>query len=1019
MDELREAFENPGAAYRGKPFWAWNGKLDAEELRRQIRVMHRMGLGGFFMHSRVGLGTAYLSDEWFRMIKVCVDEARELGMEAWLYDEDRWPSGAGGGLVTSDPRYRHRNLHMVICDPAEAQFEAAPLALFSARVDGRNATDVRRLAEAKGAPDGAKVLAFFVVPDEPSSWFNDATYLDTMSHEAVRKFIEVTHEAYGREVGGDLGTVMPGIFTDEPHHGGLFVKGSVERREALGVPWTDRLPEHFRDRYGYDILDRLPHLFFNVDGQKVSRPRHHYHDCTTFLFVDAFARLIFEWCEANGVMSTGHVLAESTLRSQASVGGAPMRFYEFMQAPGIDQLTEHWYEVTTAKQCASVQHQMGRRWMLSELYGCTGWDWPFEGHKYVGDWQAALGVNLRCQHLSWYTMAGQAKRDYPASISYQSPWWERYGAVEDYFARVNAVMSRGEPVRRLLVVHPVESVWARAIPGWGEDASINRLEDDFAALIAWLLDEHLDFDYGDEEMMSRLGSVEEGEEPSLVVGQAAYAAVLVPPADTVRSSTLDLLGRFNDAGGTVVFCQPVPAWVDAEESDAAAGLAAQCESVPFERAVIAAAVAGARDASIRGEDGGEKDGVLYRLHREGDELRLFMCNTDRENATGELTVTVQGGGAVQLWDARTGRRYSLECEAADGAVRFRTDMPPTGSRLFVMAPGAEQLPALPALEEVRSVDLAEQAWSAELTDHNVLVLDAPEFRVGDGDWRGPKEILKADAEIREAIGLPWRGGQMVQPWAREKKDGPTAAVSLRYSFQVDALPGGPVFLAVENPEYFDITLNGSAVSLDADCGWWVDRCIRLLPLDEAALVPGRNVLELAGTMDADCNLEACFLLGEFGVTVDGADARVTGPLPGVGFGDWREQGLPFYGGSVVFRTRVQPDLGDGERLCVEVPEFGGVCVRVLVDGQEAGVVGWQPHEVDVTDLAAGKDEVELAVEVVTHRRNAFGPLHHAEARPQFVGPHSFTTSGEQWQDEYSLVPTGCLAAPRLSIRRPL
>ena len=47
-------------------------------------------------------------------------------------------------------------------------------------------------------------------------------------------------------------------------------------------------------------------------------------------------------------------------------------------------------------------------------------------HKAVGDWQALFGINLRCPHLSWYTMEGEAKRDYPASIFYQSAWWKDY-----------------------------------------------------------------------------------------------------------------------------------------------------------------------------------------------------------------------------------------------------------------------------------------------------------------------------------------------------------------------------------------------------------------------------------------------------------------------------------------------------------------------------------------------------------------------------------------------------------------
>ena len=110
LKTLQHEFKNPGSLFRGAPFWAWNGKLEPDELRRQIRLMKEMGLGGFFMHSRVGLATPYLSNEWFDCIRVCCEEAEKLGMKAWLYDEDRWPSGAAGGLVTKDPKYRARSL---------------------------------------------------------------------------------------------------------------------------------------------------------------------------------------------------------------------------------------------------------------------------------------------------------------------------------------------------------------------------------------------------------------------------------------------------------------------------------------------------------------------------------------------------------------------------------------------------------------------------------------------------------------------------------------------------------------------------------------------------------------------------------------------------------------------------------------------------------------------------------------------------------------------------------------------
>ena len=109
-DSLYATFRDPGNEWRGKPFWSWNGRLEKDELIRQLHVFKEMGMGGAFLHSRVGLKTEYLGPEWFDLTNAVVDEAARLGMEAYLYDEDRWPSGAAGGLVTRDPKFRARHL---------------------------------------------------------------------------------------------------------------------------------------------------------------------------------------------------------------------------------------------------------------------------------------------------------------------------------------------------------------------------------------------------------------------------------------------------------------------------------------------------------------------------------------------------------------------------------------------------------------------------------------------------------------------------------------------------------------------------------------------------------------------------------------------------------------------------------------------------------------------------------------------------------------------------------------------
>ena len=79
MKKMINEIKKNALSYGSIPFWSWNDKLDPKELRRQIRNMHDMGINGFFMHARGGLETEYLSDDWFKCVKACIDEAEKLG----------------------------------------------------------------------------------------------------------------------------------------------------------------------------------------------------------------------------------------------------------------------------------------------------------------------------------------------------------------------------------------------------------------------------------------------------------------------------------------------------------------------------------------------------------------------------------------------------------------------------------------------------------------------------------------------------------------------------------------------------------------------------------------------------------------------------------------------------------------------------------------------------------------------------------------------------------------------------
>ncbi|MFN4228057.1 MAG: hypothetical protein ACK4F0_07975, partial [Candidatus Ratteibacteria bacterium] len=339
MEKILIEIKNPSSEYRGAPFWAWNGKLDKEELRRQIRIMKEMGLGGFFMHSRVGLDTPYLSKEWFECINACADEAEKIGMLAYLYDEDRWPSGAAGGLVTKNKKYRMRHLVMTVTDDIKkAKFQKNTLAIFLVNFENnliKSYKKIKKEEKVEKITENQKILIFSAELSKESDWYNKYTYLDTLNPESVKKFIEITHQNYKKYSGKYFGKVIPGIFTDEPNYGHVYFhyNSPTEKEIYIGIPWTDKLPIKFKKKYGYDIVSFLPEIYFDLEGQKISKVRYHYFDCITTLFVESFAKQIGNWCEKNNLLFTGHILEEDTLSRQTSVVGNCLRFYEYMQAP--------------------------------------------------------------------------------------------------------------------------------------------------------------------------------------------------------------------------------------------------------------------------------------------------------------------------------------------------------------------------------------------------------------------------------------------------------------------------------------------------------------------------------------------------------------------------------------------------------------------------------------------------------------------------------------------------------------
>lgn len=1014
-------FQHPGSLYRGAPFWAWNNKLDADQLCRQIDCFKKMGLGGFHMHPRTGLDTEYLGDEFMDMIKACRDHAEKTGMLAWLYDEDRWPSGAAGGLVTRDERYRARHLLFTPTpysidrsDQGSANTSQAVgvraengclLAVYEIDIKEGRLTHYRRLAEGEKTRNDRNVWYAYLETAKESSWFNNQTYVDTLNPEAIRKFVEVTHERYYQEVGDSFGTTIPAIFTDEPQFVHKQNLTRADEKKNVVMPWTTDLTTTFEAAYGGDILDYLPEVFWELPDGQASVWRYRYHDHVCERFTQAFSDTVGHWCDEHGIALTGHMMEEPTLHSQTAALGESMRGYRSFQIPGIDVLCDEIdAEYATAKQAQSAAHQYGRTGVLSELYGVTNWDFDFAGHKRQGDWQAALGITYRVHHLSMVSMAGEAKRDYPASINYQSPWCHEYPVVEDHFARVNWALTQGKPDVRIGVIHPVESYWLC----WGplEQTRDEREERDqnFKHLIQWLLYGFLDFDFISESLLPNQANAPRNK--GFAVGDMEYDVVLVPGMRTIRRSTLERLKAFNEAGGRVIFTGEIPSLVDAVPSSEPAVFANQCVTVPFARTRLLNALSPVRQVELVDGAGVQVGQCLHQLRRDGENLILFVCNTNKDRAIKGLILKVNGDWQAALMDTGNGDIVEVGACYEDEKTLIPCDLDAHGSLLLKLTPGQRETGASLKPAAYQEAGRLSGPVPISLSEPNVLVLDSAEFRLDDGEWQPKRHLLEIDPLLRRNLGLPFVGGQMAQPWTDREPVEHAADVTLRFSFtsRVDV---SSLELALENASGTTIFLNGREVEKKRT-GYFVDEAIETVALP--SIPSGKHTLELVIDYNRKTYIEWAYLLGDFGVEVRGEEAFIVDPVRTLAFGDWTTQGLPFYAGNVTYHC-VLP-AGD-DVSAVRVPHFAGPLLKVTMN-DEVTPVAFSPFRAELGEENAGQ---ALDITVFGNRVNAFGQLHSTVARGDYwYGPGSWRSKGAAWADEYQLRPMGVLTAPLLEKR---
>ncbi len=1016
LDEVQEQFANPPAAYRPAPLYVWNGDMQEDEIAWQLDEFKKEGFGGVFVHPRPGLITPYLSERWLELWRFTAEEADKRGMVTYIYDENSYPSGFAGGHVPERlPEMDQISLQRQEFPPEkldQLQLSADTIALY--RVTNSEKGEYKRVAlplnaavEEKNAKDLGLEPATYILYNtrhpSKSPWYGGRNYVDLMRPEVAEAFLDITLGSYDTALSDLYGKVVLACFTDEPQVAGC---------------WSKILPEEFKKRWGYDILDHLPSLHADMGDWR--RIRHDYAATILDLFINNFAKPYYEACDIRDLPATGHVWEHGwpAINHNPDV----MSFNAWQHWPGIDCLMNQYSEGPHAqfgnyranKEIDSIANQFGRIRKLCEAYGAGGWELRLEDMKRIGDFLYAGGVNLLNPHLSYYTIRGARKRDHPQSFSYHAPYWEAYHLTADYFGRLSWALAAGKERNPILVIQPTTTMWMYNWSGTQRE-KLEQLGSAFQSYITELGATHVAFDLGSEPVMADHADVHENQ---LIIGECAYDLVILPPGlENLESTTVNLLEKYVKNGGKIISCVGVPPYIDCIPNDRVqkikqlAGSRWMEDDHPPQYLAQTYGNAGVLITSTPPEEGR----VYHHLRELEDGYLLFISNTSlKESSTGQVAAY---GKYVERWNPEDGTIVSEQTmppfhtgNAERDTMLWDFELPPAGSVLFAIHREGKPTAKQPEKAIVNDTPLKTVGeMKIERLEPNVVPLDYVDL-VLNGEVTEGLYFYNAQTLIYQAHGMqknPWDSGvQFKDEIIQQDHFPPNSGFELRYPFQMGSFGSMPSLqLVVERGDRYTVSVNGHTI--EAEQGeWWLDRSFTVYKIQPNWLEEGRNVISTkAKPFTLHHEPEPVYLLGDFNLTSIEKGWRIDPPEP-LELGSWPEQGLPCYPHTVAY-TRKYVINKNNQGHIVKLHDWTGTVARVDVNGKSAGYIGWQPWELDISDFVK-EGENTVSVIVFGSLKNLLGPHHNGPVRGS-AWPGMFHRAPEEGQpagDRYDVIGYG-------------
>jgi hypothetical protein len=995
FEDLAGNFVNPPKEYKTAPLYVWNTEITKEIIDSTMLGLKKRGFGGVFIHPRPGLISEYISDKWYEMFRYTLDKGKELDMNVWIYDENSYPSGFAGGHVPAEMPESYDQGHGLSMKKFETLPDNASDFFICMKKENDTFKDITTNLETEKGKNGDYYLFSKTYPGK-SPWYGGFSYVDLLYPGVTEKFIEITMNGYEKIAGDEFGKSMPGWFTDEPN---IHSYGSTR--------WTPDLFDVFQKKWGYDLKSKLPLLFEETGNYQ--EVRHNYFQTLLQLFIDRWAKPCFEYCEARNLKFTGHYWEHGW----PDMGHGPdnMAMYAWHQLPGIDMLFNQFNEtsaqaqfgnIRSVKELSSVANQMGYKRTLSETYGGGGWEETFKDLKMLGDWEYALGVNFMNQHLSHLSIAGARKYDYPPTFSEHSPWWDHYTPLNMHYARLSMALSAGEQMNDILVLEPNTSIWLYYAYS-GSNKRLWDIANAFQSMVTQLEKAQVEYDLGSENIIKDQGSV---KKKKLVIGQRAYSTVVLPPfTENLDAPTFNFIRQFVKNGGNLLAFSK-PERIEGTPNEEIKNFFNNNEKITYLNELTPEIIRKhftSPDISFENIRGGN---LFHHRRTMSDGYVLFLVNSDLDNYTSGQ-VSINGRDAVEL-ETLTGKIIDYAETENGEKIKIDFHIPPAGSTLLYISnkklQGFEMPHASGKYEMMSSVGTI----TASPVEKNVLTIDFCDLHLGNEVFADQHIYNAADRAFKHhgfTHGNPWSTSVQYKDNIVSRDTFKTGGFKAVYKFTVTGnfeLSG--IQAVVERPWLYRIQINGS--NIDPEKEWWLDRDMRILNIGKY-VKKGENLLTLElSPMKILAEIEPVYLLGNFSLEPAAKGWSIRPPVKEFSTGSWKEQGWPFYSRSVAY-TKVFNVNDPSGNYRVRLGDFAGTVAEVSVNGKSAGIIGFEPYTINVSEfIRDGSNSIE--VKIVGSNKNLLGPFHNNPRKGltspwDFRNVRSYPSGKDYHQFDYGLM----------------